>query len=87
VIRALSPRRVEAVVQLERSTKVLAALTAGLTFAQVEEFFGIIGIQFMSRKIWFELEEELTPAIDELLEEVLAENNAIEYALCAPNPD
>jgi hypothetical protein len=66
---------------------VLAALTAGLTFAQVDEFFGIIGIQFMSRKTWFELEEELTPAIDKLLEDVLAENNAIEYALCAPNPD
>jgi hypothetical protein len=30
---------------------------------------------------------KFTPVIDELLEEVLAENNAIEYVLCVPNPD
>jgi hypothetical protein len=66
----------------------LAALTAGLTFAQVASTIG------SNWKI-----EELTPAINELLEEyvlcaieyVLCAIEyvlcAIEYVLCVPNPD
>jgi hypothetical protein len=66
---------------------VLATITTGLTYAQVAQLFGIIGMQFMSKETFFRLEEELTAPINELLEEVLAENNAMEYALCAPIPD